>query len=181
MTRLTEDTKKRIARNAITHKYQPLAEAMKGEEAALALRCYQAVYPASQLAIVATLPPEWFTRCKCLKFNANGWSVTLCAAEDMPTHSANHCRPLGTVTGELAEQVQDYSQRKKKIQEEERSATYEMEGFLNSFKTIKQLRDAWPEGEAFYAQYDVSRPAGGVPAVRVAAINELLGIKGVAA
>lgn len=181
MSRITEDTRKRIAVAAINHKYAPINEAVKAEEAALALECHRAVYPAAELAIIATLPKDWIRSCKCLRFNAGGWTVELCASEEQPTHASSYCTTLGTITGELADRVQAFAQRKKTMKQEHDEALRQMLGFLESFKSFKQLRDAWPEGVEFYKQYDVTRPAAGVPAVRVAAINEMLGIKGEAA
>jgi hypothetical protein len=65
----------------------------------------------------------------------------------------------------------------KELREERWRAVSEMGGFLAQFKSIKQMREAWPEGEPFYAEYDVERKEGGMPAVRVAEINKLLNLK----
>ena len=176
MSRLTETVRDKIARAAVRHKFSPLEEAMRIEEDALAMRCYRAVYPAEQLAIVATLPKEWLRHCSCLRFNAGGWSVSLNTAQEVPTHHATYCTSLGDISGGLAEEVQAYSQRKEKRKTDCHAAEAELQGFLSSFKTFKQLRDNWPEGEQFYKQYDVTRNAPSVPALRTAKINEMLGL-----
>ena len=42
---------------------------------------------------------------------------------------------------------------------------------------FKQLREAWPEGEKFYQDYDSSRTASNVPAVITKEINAMLGLE----
>jgi hypothetical protein len=144
--------------------------------AALGIECYNEVFPNSIRQILAQVPEEWLRTCDCLRFNANGWQVTLCVGRQMPTPANAYCSLLGNVTGELAERVQQFGQDKERFREDERKAISEMESFLCGFRSFKQLRDNWPEGKPFYQNYDVDRTEANVPAHRVKSINEMLGI-----
>lgn len=177
MSKITKELRERIARKAVNATYEPKAADMKKEENKLAIEAYNHIFPKKTRDIIATVPENWLRSCDCLRFNAAGWQVQLCAGKKMPTPVANHCDILGSLTGEIAEKVQAYSTDKKKMDEEWRSAAHKMLGFLEQFTTFKKLEEAWPEGKKFYQEFNADRPSANVPAVITKEINEMLGIK----
>lgn len=181
MTRLTQNIRERICRRAITAAFKDREAALKEQEHTLGMECYQAVIPESERKAAAAMPEGWLQMDACLRFNANGWDARLCVTSPVPVpNNKGYCRSLGSLTGDLAERVQAHLQEEKGLKEARIKAEMELSGFLEQFKTYKQLREAWPEGEPFYAEFDVEPKAGGVPAVRVAEINKLLNLSEVA-
>lgn len=179
MSRLTQNIRERICKRAIAAAFKEREESHEAAEHALGMEAYAAVLPEAERLAAAALPERWLKTDRCLRFNANGWTATLTVSEKVPVpfDDRAYCTPLGTLTGDLGERVQAHVQGEEKLRDEKRKAVRELSGFLDQFKTIKQMREAWPEGEPFYAEFDVERKAAGVPAVRVAEINALLGIQ----
>jgi hypothetical protein len=143
----------------------------------LAIECYNFLFPKKIRDLVAAVPAEWFRTCSCLRFNANGWSVSLNAGKEMPTPASNGCGNLGSLTGELAERVQAHVTEKRTMDSEYASARAKMLGFLEQFTTFKKLEEAWPEGKKFYQDFNADRPSANVPAVITKEINAMLGLK----
>jgi hypothetical protein len=177
MSRITNSIRESICRKAINAAFKEREEAHAAQEHALGMEAYEAVIPAAERKAAAKMPENWLRMDGCLKFNANGWSVTLCVKPSVPVPQSPYCQPLGSVTGDLAERIQAHCTAIKERKEAKHRAEREMTGFLEQFRSIKQMREAWPEGEPFYAEFDVERKSAGVPAVRVAEINKMLGIK----
>lgn len=177
MSKLTKGIRERICRKAASAIYQPKADELKKREAKLAIECYNHVFPKKVRDAVALVPGAWFRTCNCLRFNAGGWNVTLCAGKEMPTPVSSGCGVLGNIDGELAKKVQDYSQEKKATEEEHRLAYHKLVGFLEQFTTFKKLEEAWPEGKKFYAEFNADRPSINVPAVITKEINDMFGLK----
>lgn len=178
MSRLTQNIRERICNRAITAAFKEREESRAAAEIALGMEAYQAAFPEKERVAAAAMPEGWLRLDRCLRFNANGWNVTLRVNPGVPVPSAEYgCRNLASLTGELADRVQRHAQDEENLRDERRKAERELSGFLDQFKTIKQMREAWPEGEPFYAEFDVDRKPTGVPAVRVAEINALLGIQ----
>jgi hypothetical protein len=181
MSKITKDLRERIGRKAVNATFEPKAAELKKRENKLAIECYNHIFPKKIRDVIQDVPKEWLRHCDCLRFNAGGWNVTLCAGKEMPTPNTSHCGMLGSIDGELAEKVQAYSQEKKKVDEEWRTAIHKMAGFLEQFTTFKKLEEAWPEGKKFYQEYNADRPSANVPAVITKEINDMLGIKSKAA
>lgn len=177
MSKLTNDLREKICKNAVNATYKPKADKLKEQEAKLAVEAYNHIFPKKIRDIIATVPENWIRSCDCLRFNAGGWQVQLCAGKKMPTPASNHCDLLGSLTGEIAEKIQAFSQEKKKLDEEWRSALSKMAGFLQQFTTFKKLEEAWPEGKKFYHEYNADRVSANVPAVITKEINDMLGLK----
>lgn len=177
MSRLTKDLRSSIASNAVNATFKPRQEELKKEEIALAIECYNSLFPEKVRRAVARVPKEWIRTCSCLQFNANGWRISLNAGKEMPTPAMSGCGNLGSITGELGEKVQTFSQKGKTLNEEWRTALRKMEGFLEQFGSFKKLEEAWPEGKKFYEKYNAERPSTNVPAVITKEINDMLGIK----
>jgi hypothetical protein len=177
MTRLTQTTREQIVNKATKAAFDPRVEALQKREAKLGIECYNAVFPKKVRDILSQVPEGWLRTCDCLRFNAGGWNVNLCVGKQMPTPATSHCSMLGNIDGELGEKVQAHSQEKRKLDEERYAAKTKLQGFLEGFNTFKQLREAWPEGEKFFKEFDAERISPNVPAVVTKEINDMLGLK----
>lgn len=177
MATITKDIRERICRKTVTATFQPKKDAISKRENKLAIECYNHLFPKKIRDIIAKVPTEWLRSCSCLRFNANGWDINLNAGKEMPTPAMSGCGRLGNLTGEIAEKVQAFSQEKKSLEDEWRSANAKMLGFLEQFRTFKKLEEAWPEGKKFYKEFDADRPSANVPAVITKEINIMLGIE----
>lgn len=176
MTRLTKTIREHICEHAVKAAFEHKLEDLKNREAELAEACYNAVFSEDIRNALSQVPDGWLRTCTCLRFNAGGWNVMLCSEKEMPTPDSRFCEPLGAVTGELADKVQAFSQEKTQLTDDQHDARAKMLGFLEGFSTFKQLREAWPEGEQFYQDYDSRRIAPNVPAVITKEINTMLGL-----
>ena len=176
MSRITQTTREKICRNAIKAGFAAREEALVGRSHALAIEAYESVFDEAVRRQALAMPKDWLRYDSCLRFNANGWDVTLNAREAVPVPHSYYCTRIGTLDGEMAERVQAFSTEKEQLRNDIHRAERETSGFLEQFKSFKQMRETWPEGEPFYGSFDVEKLAGGVPAVRVAEINKLLNI-----
>lgn len=180
MSRLTNSIREKICKTAIQTAFAERVAKTAQEEHELGIACYEAVLPEAERVAASALPKSWVRQDNCLRFNANGWNVNLLINDIVPVPYSADCRNLGSLPPDLAERAQAHSQAKDALRSERWKAEAEMGGFLKQFGSIKKLREAWPEGEAFYAAYETEREGRNVPAVRVAEINKLLNL-GVAA
>ena len=59
-----------------------------------------------------------------------------------------------------------------------KTAEAQLKSLLYSVNSLKQLEEAWPEGEQFYRYLKDYVPEGapGVPAVLISKINDMLGL-----
>lgn len=181
MSQLTKDLREKIARKAANATFDPKKDDLKKRENKLAIECYNHVFPKKVRDAIAGVPEGWLRTCDCLKFNASGWTVTLNAGKQMPTPANSYCSLLGSIDGELGKKVQDFSQDKKTLEDDWRTAAIKLIGFLEQFRNFKKLEEAWPEGKKFYAEYNAERSAANVPAVITKEINAMLGLKDKAA
>lgn len=178
--KLSKEVKEKIARRAATKFGEKTKIKLLKEEEKLAIQCYNHVYTKKERDIVATVPDGWIRKCKCLKFDVNGWTVTLTAREDVPTkHIDWHsCKPLGVIeAGDLADKVQAHSIAKKKADEDLSAFYHKILSMLLSITSWKKLEDTWSEGKEFYKDLVPVVTDGNVPVVLVADINKALGLK----
>lgn len=177
MSRLTNAIRDTIRSRAIAAGFKARREAHAVAENSLGVEAYESIFSVAERTAALAMPKGWLRYDSCLRFNAGGWSVTLIVKQGVPVPSERfNCNQLGALIGDLAERVQAHAQEDRKLNEDGHRAEREMDGFLAQFNSIKQLREAWPEGAEFYADFETERKASGVPAVRVAEINKLLGI-----
>lgn len=174
--RLNGEIKSGIITACLESIYKEQEVSLKKVEQQLALDCYNTIFPKDVVKKVNALPEGWVREDSCLILNAAGWSVTLHAKEKVRVPHTNNCRQIGSVTGELAERVQQLSQDKKKLTETRARNFAQLSSFLQNFKTLATLQQAWPEGEPFYKKYLESRSSTEVPAIYVAQLNESLGL-----
>ena len=179
MSKISKDIKEKIARRAATKFAEKTKIKLAKEEEKLALQCYNHIYSKKERDIIATVPDGWLRKCKCLKFNIAGWTVTLTAKEEMPTKQQDYCKPLGVVeAGDLADKVQAHATAKKKADEDLSAFYHKILSMLLGVSTWKKLQETWKEGTEFYKDLIPAENTGAnVPAVLVADINKALGLK----
>lgn len=176
MTRLTNTLRDTIRHRAIGAAFSEREAELKANEHRLGMEAYDAVIPEAERIAAAGLPERWCRYDRCLRFNAGGWDVRLDVEKSVPVFSGYGCHRLGDITGDLAERIQAHVQAKEALRKDKARAEHELDGFLAQFKSLKQMAESWPEGNPFYADLDIDRKPGGVPAVRVMEINKLLNL-----
>lgn len=182
MTTLTNGIRDSILSRAISEAFADKKKAIASEEEALAIKLYKAVVPADEIKAAKAMKSGWIRKDRCLRFNAGGYSLNLClrSRDDdtgLPVKYGNSCNTIGSVTGELATEAQLFANKKEKLRTEETQAVTKMRAFLNSFTTMKKMKEAWPEGKKFYSMFDVERKKDNLPAIVTKEINAMLGLK----
>ena len=186
MTRLTNDMRETIRHAALEFAFAPRAEALKAQEDALARKAYAVVFPADELKAVAKVPSNWFRNDSCLRFNVAGRAIRLQTTDDglpVPYRMKDEeegrwsChQSLGTIhAGDLADEIQANADAKEELKTQCYAASAQTKSLLFSVTTIKRLREAWPEGEAFYAPLEEGNPSS-LPALRTDELNAMLGL-----
>ncbi len=177
MTRLTKDMRDTIARAATSVAFKERKEAHRKAENALALELYNSLFDSAVQKAVAKVPNNWFRQDDCLRFNCNGYDLMFRAENPLPVPYSAYCSRLGNVTGELGDRAKDHATVAEKLGSDERDAYRKVKVMLDSVSTFAQLEKAWPEGRPFYEKYITSRKGSNLPAVQIAEINEMLGLK----
>ncbi|MBC3540631.1 Nmad5 family putative nucleotide modification protein [Rufibacter sediminis] len=180
MTRLTNEIRDSIIGKAINEKFEPVLSKLKKEEHELALLCYKSIYDKKVLAAANKLPKEWTRQDGCLRFNAGGYYLTFCLIDKkVPVPYSTGCATLGSLKDEALEKARAFAEKKKDIEDQKIKARYALQAVLYSVTTINKLKTVWAEGEKFYTMYDEQSPKskGGLPAVQIQELNEMLGLK----
>jgi hypothetical protein len=184
MTRLTKDIRDTIANNCALEQFKEQKELLIKEEHSLGMELYTHLFGELKTAngvkilnAIGKIPENWFRMDKCLRFNCDGYNLVFNVSKPVRVPNTDgFCRPLGSITGKLAEKAQAYANKKEQCNDQYKEARRALRLMLDSFGTIKQLRTGWPEGEKFYNSYsdDVTAPA--LPAVQIESVNKLLGL-----
>jgi len=185
MAKLTKYSREAIARRAVAHAFDPRQAELAKTEGALAREAYSTLFPSTELALVAAVPSNWVRLDACLQFNVGGQSIRLnVEGEGLPVpyrmkgseYGSYGCHQLGVIEhGDLCDRIQAHAQLVDAVKNERRAALRATENMLEAVTTTGKLKEVWPQGEQFYAEYD-DRPAVSLPAVRVDEINALLGL-----
>jgi hypothetical protein len=175
--RMTNDHRNTIVKRALAKAFEKREAAQVKEEAALAAKAYNSIYPADLRKKVAAVPVEWFRTCQCMSFTINGQYHRLDAGKEMPTPYDSGCHNNGNLIGEIAEEVQAFDQSKEDLRKERLTAESKLTGMLSNISTFSKLETLWPEGKEFYADLDEdAKVKGGLPAIRFDDMNTILGI-----
>lgn len=172
--RLTNDLRDIIAGRAVNHAFDPKFKAHKKVEDALAREAYAAVFPAAELAAIAKVPANWFRHEKCLRFNVGGLRIALCVEGEglaVPYYIGQYA---AIQPGDLCDRIQKHAGAVEAEKAAMRSANAQLKAMLAKVSTLKKLREIWPEGQQFYAQYEEVKTS--LPAIRVDEINAALGL-----
>jgi len=178
--RLTNDYRESILSNAMgdsNKAFKKQAAELQKEEDKLATKCYKAIYPIDIIRKANALPDNWLRVDTCLRFNVNGMDIRLYSAKGHRVPNANGCKPLGVITGELADEVTAFANKKQDIDKSYRELRHKISAMLNSVSTVKSLQTVWPDGKPFYEF--LLKPVGektGLPSVLISEINSALQI-----
>ncbi|MGU3286501.1 Nmad5 family putative nucleotide modification protein [Methylobacterium mesophilicum] len=178
--RLTKDDRRSILRSALAPVFDKRAEDLDAQEDGLGRRCYDAVFPKPVREQAVAMPEAWLRRDSCLRFSVAGMQMVFRLKDDgvpVPGNHGSYCYRLGTVTDpKTVEAVRAWQSAKDDLASERSKAEAALKALLDSAYTVKALREAWPEGEAFYRHLDNTPPKAGLPAPLVSEINAMLGL-----
>ncbi len=182
--RLTNELRDTIIRSMIIQVTERDCKHIKRQEHLIGMAAYAKVYSKADRDAAAALPDGWVKTDGCLRFNIAGMDMRFNVDTPVPVKSAgsSYCHRLGDIADEkiktkalaLHGMKDDLRTRGAKIEAQAKSVLY-------SVSTYKQLEETWPEGKKFYSQFKPRKPEAALPAVRVASLNETLGIKAKAA
>lgn len=180
--RLTNDLRQIIVNKAIAHAFDPKLSKLKESEDALGREAYAAVFTKAETDKVALVPENWIRRDKCLQFNVGGLHIRLeLQGDGLPVpyrigdYAGYSCKTLGVIeAGDLCDRIRAHASACEQHRNDRRTAAKAVEGMLAKVSTLKKLREVWPEGERFYAQYEKAKEA--LPTIRVDEINAALGL-----
>jgi hypothetical protein len=182
---MTSYAREQIRNAAIEHTFAPRYLAHKQEEDALARQAYAAVISPSEIKAAKSLPENWFRLDACLRFNANGFDITLhTIGEGLPvpyrakgSDYGGHCARLGVIQpGELADAIKAHADAGEALKADRNNAKRALTALLESVTTLKALQAAWPEGEPFWSALAAKSNTPGLPAPLVADLNAMLGL-----
>lgn len=184
--KLTKIMREAIARRAINASFDPKAQALAQEEDRLAREAYEACYTADEREQADAIPKYWLRRDPCLNFNVGGFRIRLCTITDhLPVpyqakgdgYGGYSCHPShGTITeGDLHDRIRAHAVAGEALKQSRVETERRLLAMLSSVGSLKKLREVWPEGEAFYSQYEV-KPVALPPAIRMDEINAALGL-----
>jgi len=186
MAKLTKYSREAIARRAVAHAFDGRKAELDAAEDALAREAYNTVIPEAEQKLALKLPSNWLRLDACLQFNVGGQRITLRVSGDgLPVpyrmkgseYGTYGCHQLGVIEhGDLCDRIQKHAQAVETLKEERYTALRATEEMLNAVTTTGKLKEVWPQGEQFYADYE-DRPAPSLPTVRVDDVNALLGLK----
>lgn len=179
MTRLTNEMRDAICTRALTKAFKKQEEDHKDQEHRIGLELYAASFDKKVLGQAKRMPEKWIRQDACLRFNCAGYDLTFSLKKPVPVPYSTHCARLGNISGALAEKAQKHAQQWQDIRKKQQETRQALRAVLFGVSTLKQLKEAWPEGKEFYAMYDITSPQskGGVPAVQIQTVNAMLGLK----
>lgn len=176
MTRLTKEIRDCIANDCVRTQFKKTKDELTKQESLLAIECYNYVFDEKIRKQAAKMPTKWMRMDGCLMFNAGGYSVTLRVDKELPVPHATRCNRLGNIDGELADKVQDFSNKKQEANDKHKDAYRKLKAMLDSINSIKQLEKTWPEGKPFYKKYMEVKEGSSLPAVQIEDLNKTLGL-----
>lgn len=177
MTRLTNEARVKIRRMIIAHKFDPIYRQFDRERNELGREVYDYEYGLDETGSnrlgdrvvalqVATSGAAFATR-NSFTANAGGWKVALTLGEDRAFLSKHHHNERYTgdpmfsydAGSQLGKRLQDYAQRRKAAQDEEKHLEEQVDGQLRAHFTFDKLSAAWPEIDRFVRAVERGLPA----------------------
>ena len=175
--RLTNADRDGVVERALYHTFGPRKDALKAEECRIGLAAYEIAVPKAERQAAAKLSERWLRTDKCLRFRFDFRQVTLNVDPPVLVPSRNrYCEDLGLVQDvELIAAFEAMEAARKTLVEERDRAETGLNVLVRRVSTLRQLRETWPEGEAFYAHLK-PRDEAQVPAVIIDDLNRMLGL-----
>lgn len=173
--RLTKTMRQRIAEKAIEHGFSARFEELKKEQHAIADAIYNETYSEEIQEKMAALP-EGF-----LPEGSNFWvhvgESTHCFDVGEDRRKADSIERLVLpARSKLAGRIADYHRKLRKLKEEKRRVSSEVEAVLKSARTVRQLLEIWPEAEKFIDD-SIKPQTCTALAIPIHRLNSALGLK----
>lgn len=172
MTRLTKSMREMILNNAIADKFKKQQDEFEQREMDIADAIYLEVTTKEEREAVKILIKKgWLSSSHSMFVSARGYSTNLVTREPVLYNMSR----LQTVKNSDA--LIEYLTAKNKFNETLQDTKHKLRRMLESISSVKQLREAWPEGAEYYdpvAKQYTRTP--NLPTVRVEEINKLLGL-----
>lgn len=177
--RFNKSDREGIVARATEAAFKDRSAAIKAEEHALGIACYEHLFDAKMRKQAAAMPKGWLADDRCLKITFGFRRATLWLIGDgVRVPSARYgCSSLGTIEDQaLNDRFTALETAKDELKADAAKATANLTAMLDRFSSFNALAEAWPEGREFYAHLTPKESAP-LPAVQIEAINEMLGIK----
>ncbi len=179
MTTLNNHIRDTIINAAINAAYDKKFKDIAEEEHEVGMALYVASFKKKTLEDVAAVPKDWFRQDSCLRFNCGGHDVWFIVKKAVPVPYSRDCNRLENFdhNDPSTKLGQGFSEKKRALENERNDAKNQLKAIIYSCRTIKKLKDVWPQGLKFYSSYSVEPMKSGLPAIQVESVNKLLGLK----
>ena len=150
MTNITNLMSAEIAERTIEASYARIIKNMEIEEIALAEEVYSALFDKEELKLVNAIPYKWKNMSKRIPLNLTGHSVEIWLKKEKPFPVKVGIYErfiLNSIT--LHNEVQAFVDKKTQTENKKKNEYKILLATIKSAKTLKRLREIWPEGAAF--------------------------------
>jgi hypothetical protein len=186
--RLSQLHREAIMSAALASAFDKRKETLDKAEDRLGRKFYNGVITVKQRKLIDQLPEDWFCWRKEIMFNVGGrqQSFTLIVQRDdnlskkargyLPVHHGNSSwEPIGAIANQSdIETAWNHFDARDTMLEERQKVMATLSAMLKNIRTLKELANIWPEGEAFYAGLEPSKRTLPMPLIRD--INAMLGL-----
>ena len=175
--RLTNADRDGVVKRAMDHTFGTRAQMLSAEEHRIGMAAYEIAVPKVERQAVANLSERWLRTDGCLWFRFDFRQVVLNVSPQVVVPSRHHyCEDLGLVSdAELIGAYEKLEADRQVLKADRERAEVSLKALVCRFQSLRQLREAWPEGEAFYAHLKPREDAM-VPAVQIEDLNKMLGL-----
>lgn len=176
---ITKYDRETIVKRAIKHAFEKRDQELLEKEYKLAEKVHASLYVQEKLYLAEKLGSCWVTvasqSLNC--YTSNGRRYCLRVDPTKKLYLPLHGRREEHIEDEkVAEDVNHLSDLVEDLKVEKRKAEGKLNSMLLSLNTPKRLLDSWPEGKPFYSDLIQEEVKSGLPAIRVAEINDIFGL-----
>lgn len=177
MTRLTNQIRTQILRNALNDKFGKEKEALDKRPDVMIKKIYELKIPKEDRELLEKLDQSYLRVTDYFCINASGWRVSMSTVDHYPSKIQN----ADISEPDLVEELRKYQTDKDNYAERQRTAHTKTEQLLRQIKTSKQLEEVWPEGKEYYANIfqelkSTKKFKNSVPTINVEHVNLALGL-----
>lgn len=181
--RLTNDMRDFIIKEATNSTLEKREKALVKESNNLAVLVYERLYPPEIQAQMAKLPDEFFHQESIIyvypKANSRSDEIimlNLTSSRKISARDHEWHRPKWIIDGienAITKRIQTLSEKRSKLSLDRDRLRSSIRTMLRGIHTVKQLREEWPDGEAYYKLFSPAHVKN-LPAVRGADVNEMI-------
>lgn len=149
--RLTIYHRDQIRRALLESRFKKTHEDLKEQECLIALELYQEAFSDAEIRKMKRLPVGWLPKTSGIKVQVNSvMRFYSLKKEQFITHAKYHpynhkCLLNLEAKSKLAIKIEKLESAKGDIKSERDQLNNEIRGVLNSFNTVKQAKERWPE------------------------------------